>query len=138
MEYLDLPDPNNSFYNDQLRYQLADGIVFVFGSNEYGRHGKGAAFEAMTEYGAIYGIGEGLQNHCYAIPTKNGHLKPLPLPLIHQFVERFIAFTIQHPELYWYITPIGTGLAGHKHEDIAPMFKGVHNSWLPECWRPYL
>lgn len=50
------PEPNN---------------IFVFGSNPEGRHGAGSARTARLLFGAIYGRGEGLQGHAYAIPTKD-------------------------------------------------------------------
>lgn len=96
--------------------------VFVFGSNEAGRHGKGAALYARTHYGALYGQGEGLQGRSYAIPTKSAILRTLPLPVIRIYVERFLAFAAAHPELQFEVTPIGCGLAGYKPADIAPMF----------------
>lgn len=43
--------------------------IFVFGSNPEGRHGAGSARVARTQFGAIYGQGEGLQGSSYAIPT---------------------------------------------------------------------
>ena len=45
--------------------------IFVFGSNPEGRHGAGAAKVAREQFGAKYGIGEGLQGNSYAIPTKD-------------------------------------------------------------------
>lgn len=44
--------------------------IFVFGSNPEGRHGAGAAKVAREKFGAIYGQGEGMQGHAYALPTK--------------------------------------------------------------------
>lgn len=49
--------------------------IFVFGSNPEGRHGAGAAKVARTMFGAIYGRGEGLQGHAYALPTKDLRVK---------------------------------------------------------------
>ena len=34
----------------------------------------------------------------------------------------FIAFTKQHPELFFYVTRIGCGIAGFRDRDIAPLF----------------
>lgn len=45
--------------------------IFVFGSNPEGIHGAGAAAVAVRHFGAIYGIGEGLQGQSYALPTKD-------------------------------------------------------------------
>lgn len=44
--------------------------IFVFGSNPEGRHGMGAAKQAM-KFGAVYGIGRGRQGNTYALVTKN-------------------------------------------------------------------
>lgn len=110
-------------------------MIFVFGSNLAGRHGKGAALYAKRHRGAIYGQGVGLQNNSYAIPTKNGKLETLPLPEIKKYVDSFIAFANSHPELEFQITRIGCGLAGYQDGDIAPMFKDIpSNCHVPYEW----
>lgn len=136
--YLDLPDFNNSFYDHNKRYELNKLLIFTFGSNLKGRHGKGAAKEAAVEYGAIYGIGEGIQGSSYAIPTKDSLMRVLPLTEIKKYVDNFLKYSNDNPNLCFYITPIGTGLAGYKHSEIAPMFKGVKGCWLPKIWKKYL
>lgn len=50
--------------------QMTGNNVFVFGSNPEGRHGLGAAKQAM-KFGAKYGKGRGLSGNSYALPTKN-------------------------------------------------------------------
>lgn len=96
--------------------------IFVFGSNLAGRHGKGAALEARQKHGAVYGQGEGLQGDSYAIPTKDARLNSLPLESIASYVAKFIDFARQHPDLRFFVTEIGCGLAGYTREQIAPMF----------------
>lgn len=109
--------------------------IFVFGSNLAGRHGKGAALFALKNHGAIYGQGHGLQGNSYAIPTKDKNLKTLQLNVIEQYVIIFRLFALENPELIFNVTAIGTGLAGYKHKDIAPMFIGYpENCKLPEEW----
>ena len=111
-------------------------MIFVFGSNQAGRHGKGAALTARRKYGAIQGIGEGRQGNSYAVPTKDFHLKTLPLEDIQGFVLRFLWYAEEHPHLEFNVTRIGCGLAGYKDEDIAPMFKNApSNCYLPSGWR---
>lgn len=44
--------------------------VFVFGSNPEGGHDAGAAKIAREQFGAEYGVGEGLTGNAYALPTK--------------------------------------------------------------------
>jgi hypothetical protein len=110
-------------------------MIFVFGSNLAGRHGAGAALYARQHHGAIYGRGVGPQGQSYAIPTKDGSLRPLGLKQIAAYVQEFLAYAASHPELRFQVTRIGCGLAGYKATDIAPMFVGTPgNCELPEGW----
>lgn len=113
--------------------ELKDYEIFVFGSNLSGRHGRGAAKQAM-KWGAIYGRGNGLQGRTYAIPTKNYKLQTLAIEQIKMFVDTFINFAKTNPQLIFLVTEIGTGLANHKKENIAPLFKdaiNIQNIHLP-------
>jgi hypothetical protein len=100
-------------------------LIFVFGSNLAGRHGKGAALFAKQFHGAIYGVGEGLQGNSYAIPTKDAKLRSRPLPDISFSVLEFLNFATNHPKLTFQVTAIGCGLAGYSPEQIAPMFQAI-------------
>jgi hypothetical protein len=115
-------------------------MIFVFGSNLAGRHGKGAAQTAVTRYGAVMGKGSGFQGQSYAIPTKDFSIRPLDLGTIKRHVQEFIRFAQANPELEFYVTAIGTGLAGYKHREIAPMFLGAppDRCTFPAEWKPYL
>jgi hypothetical protein len=113
-------------------------MIFVFGSNEAGRHGKGAALEARLHWDAIYGQGEGIQGSSYGIPTKDVFLRTLPIDAIRVHVDRFLLFAYDHPEDEFMLTPIGTGLAGYSHEQIAPMFTDApSNVIFPKEWDRY-
>ena len=103
--------------------------IFVFGSNLAGRHGRGAALFAVKHHGAIYGCGVGIQGNAYAIPTKDENLRVLPLDIIQLYIDEFIQFAYEHPEMEFNVTKIGCGLAKPKHQtreqrvaDIASMF----------------
>ena len=111
-------------------------MIFVFGSNTAGRHGKGAAKMAREVHGAIYGQGFGRQGNSFAIPTKDSSIRTLPLDAIKLYVDQFVEYAHNHPEHQFYVTRIGCGLAGYKDEDIAPMFQDApENCQLPEGWR---
>lgn len=113
--------------------------VFVFGSNLAGRHGKGAALFARQNRGAIYGQGEGLQGNSYAIPTKDGALRTLPLSSVAAHARRFIEFARSRPDLRFELTPIGCGLAGFVPSQIAPFFRDAPpNVALPRVFREAL
>lgn len=114
------------------------GGVFVFGSNLSGRHGKGAALEARSKHGAIYGKHVGMQGNSYAIPTKDVLMRPLQLELIESYIEDFVEFTIQNQHLRFYVTAVGCGLAGYKGGVIAPLFVNAHHCFFPLVWKPFL
>jgi hypothetical protein len=105
-----------------------------------GVHGAGAAKHAKEYYGAIMGKPEGLQGQSYAIPTKyTAKGTAMSLEEIKEGVIRFLEYAKNNPDTRFYLTPIGTGLAGYKHSDIAPMFKGVSsNVQIPTVWIDYL
>jgi len=109
--------------------RLNPGEVFVFGSNLRGYHGGGAANIAVRNFGAVWGQGVGLQGQSYAIPTMQGGPET-----IKPYVDEFIAFAKEHPELQFLVTRIGCGIAGFDAEDIAPLFQQarlVDNISLP-------
>lgn len=115
--------------------ELEENEVFVFGSNLAGRHGKGAAKDAL-KWGAQYGKGTGRQGRTYAIPTKDENLKVLPLEIIHSYVHKFLIYAALRPSTNFLVTRIGCGLAGYKDEEIQPFFKKVPNNViLPELWK---
>lgn len=114
------------------------GVIFVFGSNLAGRHGKGSALEARQKYGAEYGVGVGRTGNAYAIPTKDRKLCVLPLADIARHVADFVEYAKAHPELRFAVVRIGCGLAGYRESQIAPLFAGApSNCRLPEGWRDY-
>ena len=119
--------------------KLPEGHYFVFGSNEAGRHGKGAALCAKKYFGAIYRQGHGEQGMSYAIATKDASLRSLPIDTITENVRVFLQHAINHPHKQWAVSRIGCGLAGYKDEDIAPMFKGHPSNvyFLEENWKQY-
>ena len=93
-------------------------MIFVFGSNLAGRHGKGAALFAAQHYGAERGVGEGRTGNAYAIPTKGRNLERLPFSDIDTAVSRFVAHAKEHAGETFLLTPVGTGLAGHSKKDV--------------------
>lgn len=114
--------------------KLQKDEVFVFGSNLAGRHGKGAALQAV-KWGAKYGQGQGRHGATYAIPTKDRNIKTLPLSFIAIHVTAFLKYAALHPELRFLVTEIGCGLAGYSSSQIAPMFIGApSNVILPEAF----
>ena len=110
--------------------RLKENEIFVFGSNIHGRHGGGAARAAYEKFGAEWGVGEGLTGRCYALPTMEGGVD-----YIAGKVQSFLACAEAHPELKFYVTKIGCGIAGFRAEEIGPLFKDamqMENVILPQ------
>ena len=97
--------------------ELQPDEIFVFGSNLKGMHGGGAAYVAYKKFGAEWGVGVGLTGQTYAIPTMQGGVET-----IKPYVDEFIEFAAEHPELTFLVTRIGCGIAGFTDSQIAPLF----------------
>lgn len=114
--------------------RLEPDEVFVFGSNYAGRHGRGAAKDAL-KFGAKWGTGTGWVGQTYGIATKDQQLRVLPLAAIEVQVQRFLRVAATYSGHTFLVTPIGCGLAGFSPRDIAPMFAWAPpNVVLPECF----
>lgn len=119
-------------YTPERIERLEENEIFVFGSNLQGMHGGGAAAAAMKYFGAIWGCGVGIQGQCYAIPTMHGGVEE-----IRPYVEEFIVYAKEHPELTFLVTRIGCGIAGFRDEQMAPLFKecaDMDNVILPKSF----
>lgn len=127
--YNDISRPD---YTPERITELKADEIFVFGSNLAGMHGGGAAYIAFQKFGAVMGCGVGLRGQSYAIPTMQGGVET-----IKPYVDEFITFAKSRPDLFFYVTRIGCGIAGFRDKDIAPLFKdaaGVENICLPKSF----
>ena len=121
---------NNKRISPRWIDSLDKNEIFVFGSNLDGMHGGGAARIAYQSYGAVWGKGIGLHGQSYAIPTMHGGTDA-----IAPYVNDFIAYAQEHPELKFLVTEIGCGIAGFTASEMAPLFSkalDVENIYLPE------
>lgn len=124
--------------NDEITH-VSGNEIFVFGSNLSGMHGGGAAKVAM-KWGAIWGVGVGIKGNTYAIPTKSKEFKrTLTIDEIKPYVIDFVRFAKDNPDLRFYVTEIGCGIAGLTIEEVAPLFRytiKMNNVFLPaKFWR---
>lgn len=111
---------------------LNENEIFVFGSNLEGSHGGGAAAIAAKKFGAVWGQGVGLQGQSYAIPTMHGGVEE-----IKPYIDEFIEFAKNNPDLEFLVTRIGCGIAGFTEDEMAPLFAeaaDVENVYLPDTF----
>ncbi len=73
--------------------------------------------------------GKGLQGQSYAIPTMQGGVET-----IAPYIDIFVAFAVEHTELYFLVSPIGCGIAVFREQEIAPLFRAALN--LPSISLP--
>ena len=127
--YNEIPRPD---YTPERITELKADEIFVFGSNLEGMHGGGAAWFAFRNFGAVMGCGVGHRGQTYAIPTMQGGVET-----IKPYVDAFIDYAKAHPELFFYVTRIGCGIAGFRDKEIAPLFtaaREVENICLPKSF----
>ena len=121
--------------------------IFVFGSNPEGIHGAGAAAVAVRHFGAIYGIGEGLQGQSYAIPTKdlrvreNNGLRSISPQNITASVRRMYEVARKNPDKNFKIAFRNTDevtLNGYSGWEMIDIFLAAgpmpENVWVSEEW----
>lgn len=114
---------------------LKPNQVFVFGSNYDGIHGAGAAKFARG-WGAKMGQASGRMGQTYAIITKDLQTGQfVGWDKIEEQFPEFISHAEDNKNFEFLLTPIGTGLAGAKLEDLETMLEGLN---LPtnvvRCW----
>lgn len=118
-------------------------MIFVFGSNEGGIHGAGAALYARKHKGAVLGKAFGLMGDFFAIPTKSvfqGRVgTTLPIEKIRMYVSRFIEYAEAHSESAFQVTRVGCGLAGFSNEYMAALFaRCPQNCQFDSTWQKFL
>ena len=111
-----------TFTPDDIQ-ELKENQIFVFGSNMNGNHAGGAAKLAVEKFGAIEGQSAGVQGQSYAIPTLDKAMQKLPIEEISKSIDELYAFADDNADLDFYVTKIGTGIAGFSVEEIASVFK---------------
>lgn len=104
---------------------MSSKVIFVFGSNTEGRHGKGAAKEALDYWGAKYGQAKGLQGNSFAIITKNLKVgfRSVTLQSIREQLITLHRITLQNKDCNFIVTAFGTKLAGFTTDEIKSLLE---------------
>lgn len=119
-----------SFYEGNITPD--EDTIFVFGSNPEGRHGAGAAKVAREQFGAEYGVGEGLTGNSYALPTKdlrvkeNRGLRSIPRETIVESIQKLYETARRMPDKKFkvaYRNTDTTSLNGYTGLEMIDMFK---------------
>ena len=141
MQYYD-EAPASEAYSDRITPErvaaLGSNEIFVFGSNDQGRHDGGAARLAVQRFGAQRGVPFGLQGRSFAIPTVGTSIGPNE---IREAFHRFVEYARAHPEMTFLVTAIGCGNAGYTPEIMSRLVVegiGVQNIHFPiSFWKEF-
>jgi hypothetical protein len=110
-------------YTPESITRLAPHEVFVYGSNQFASHQGGAARFAVENFGAVNGEApNSLVGQSYGIITTSFNKQPITLFFIQKQVEVLYEFARVRPDLTFYVTKIGTNIAGFSIEEIADLF----------------
>lgn len=126
-----IKDMSNREYTPDEITTLPENGVFVFGSNSEGRHGKGAAKIARDKFGAIQGKCCGPMGNSYGIVTKKNFREPKSSTLdeIRAGIAFFLGVAISSPHKKFYVTKLGSSLAGYTIEEIRGIFLNLKEEW---------
>lgn len=115
---------------------IEKGPILVFGSNEAGIHGAGAAKFALIKRGAVMHQGIGMTGNSYAFPTKDRNIETLPIEKVKHYAQEFKNFARANPSLKFQLTRVGCGLAGFTDREIYPLFEKdlPPNVYIPGYW----
>jgi hypothetical protein len=114
-------------YTPESIQSLKDNEVFVFGTNQFAKHAGGAAMIAAEKFGTLNGIAPiGLCGQSYGIITTSFTDQPVSLHFVQLQVEALYEFARLRPELTFYVTKIGTGIAGFPMAEMQDLFFQVH------------
>ena len=106
--------------------ELKPNEVFVYGSNQFARHGGGGARIANERFGAVYENGPmGLVGQSYGIITTSFNDQKITKEVIYFQVIMLYNFAKLRPELTFYVTKIGTGIAGFSIDEMAELFRSL-------------
>lgn len=123
-------------------------VIFVFGSNTEGRHGKGAAKIARQKFGAIYGEPIGLQGNSFAIVTKDlaKGLRSIPESRIIDQIKVLYQSAVCNPKKKYMIAyrtkADEVGLNGYSGLEMLKMFLNAgeipENIYFSQEWKDIL
>lgn len=110
-------------YTPENITELKPNEIMVYGSNQYGQHNGGAA-KAALEFGAVYGdCPMGLCGNTYGIITTSFNEEQINIGFLRTQFDMLYKFASVRPDLTFYLTKVGTGIAGWGIETIASMVK---------------
>lgn len=98
--------------------ELKENEIFVFGSNLAGMHLGGSAYQAVRDFGAIIGLGVGMQGQSYAIPTLDDRFQKMELITIGKYLQQLAEYAELRKDKVFLLTKVGQGIANFSEEEM--------------------
>ena len=122
-------------YTNGFITALEDNEVIIFGSNLAGAHAGGAARQAHKDFGAEWGVFEGMIGKTYAFPTLDSDYNKLTVDQLESSRDRLYETANQNPDKTFLLTKVGCGIAGFEESEMRALFRyPPSNITLPEDW----
>lgn len=122
-----------------------DNRVFVFASNEHGRHGKKpnknvdpSSYIAMHKFGAAYSNPHGINGCSYALCVLAGDGYSLPTSEIIDNIGNFKTYCNKNRDFGFFVVDIFREIENDDFEKIVRAFKGIVNCQFPESFAELL
>lgn len=116
--------------------ELSPNEVFVFGSNMSGHHAGGAAYQAHVEFGAEWGVGEGMTGRCYAFPTLTENFEKVTNTQLKASRLKLYQTANANPDKVFLLTKVGCGIAGFSEDKMKKLFASAPDNIIkPKDWR---
>lgn len=115
-------------YVSESIISLQSNQIFVFGSNEEGKHYGGSAKVAHEVFDAEWGVGEGPTGSCYALPTMQRPQTEAKEVIkcssedLDQSMKQFVEYARSQTQLQFLFTKVGCGVAGWGVEYMRQLF----------------
>ncbi|MGE0383485.1 MAG: hypothetical protein AB7Q97_02070 [Gammaproteobacteria bacterium] len=109
--------------------------VFVFGTNTAGNHVSDSAALAQRFHGAEPGKWTQACGNSYAIPFRNGEMRPMPPDVLRSYVHAFLQYAESRPDLAFHVARFGCEQEAFDDPAMASMFRRApKNCALPGIW----
>ena len=110
-------------YTPENIEHLGPKEIFVFGSNIQGEHIGGAARTAYVKFGAVWGVGEGLQGKSYALPTLDLETGTgVSTEVLQSGFVKLLTTAQTFPEYTFWVTKVGCGIAHRSIQEVRDAF----------------
>jgi len=115
--------------------ELSSNELIIVGTNDNGHHYGGAAKQAHEQFGALWGESRGvIGGQSYGISTLDRDMKKVSIDDLKSQIKQLYRVANNNIDKKFYLTPIGTGIAGFSYDEIKPLFENLPGNIIKVGW----